>query len=128
MKCHGHGIRSRIFLVNILVPIKTKKSIHSQVNDSKETRLMLNLFEKNQEKDVSTILKIKNWVRKTFELTEYETVLITELQCHEKGYPPIETVMVVLREKMKKEQYKLHKPMNHISLEDITNLSTRQQI
>ena len=89
---------------------------------------MLNLFEKNQEKDVSTILKIKNWVRKTFELTEYETVLITELQSHEKGYPPIETVMVVLREKMKKEQYKLHKPMNHISLEDITNLSTRQQI
>ena len=89
---------------------------------------MLNLFEKNQEKDVYTILKIKNWVRRKFDLTEYETVLVTELQYHEKGYPPFETVMVVQREIIGKKQYKFHKRMDEISFEDITNMSTRQQI
>lgn len=57
---------------------------------------MLNLFGKNQKKDVDSIIKIKNWVRETFKLTEYETVLVTELKCHEEGCPPVETVIVVL--------------------------------
>ena len=65
---------------------------------------MLNLFGKNQKKDVASILKIKNWVRENFDLTEYESVLVTELQCHEEGCPPIETVIVVLREETGKEQ------------------------
>ena len=95
---------------------------------NEETRLMLNHFEKNQEKDVYTILKIKNWVRKIFELTEYETVLVTELQCHEKGYPTVETVMVVQKEKIGKKQYKFHNRMDEINFEDIANVSTGQQM
>jgi hypothetical protein len=98
------------------------------VRGNEETRLMLNHFEKNQEKDVYTILKIKNWVRKIFELTEYETVLVTELQCHEKEYPTVETVMVVQREKIGKKQYKFHKRMDEINFEDIANVSTGQQM
>ena len=86
---------------------------------------MLNLFGKNQKKDVASILKIKNWVRENFDLTEYESVLVTELQCHEEGCPPIETVIVVLREETGKEQYKFHKRMDEIILEDIAKLSTR---
>ena len=89
---------------------------------------MLNLFGKSQEKDVASILKIKNWVKEAFELTEYESVLVTELQCHEEGCPPIETVIVVLREGIGKEQYKFHKRMNEINFEDVENLSTRQQM
>nr|MBC8284795.1 hypothetical protein [Nitrospinota bacterium] len=54
---------------------------------------MLNLFGKNQKKDVASILKIKNWVREVFELTNNETILVTELQCHEEGCSPIETVI-----------------------------------
>ena len=84
---------------------------------------MLNLFGKNQNKDVDSILKIKYWVRETFELTEYETVLVTELKCHEEGCPPIETVIVVLREGTGKEQYKFHKRMDEISFEDIENIT-----
>ena len=84
---------------------------------------MLNLSGKNQEKDVATILKIKNWVRETFKLTEYETVLVTELKCHEEGCPPIETVIVVLREGTGKEQYKFHKRMDEINFEDIENIT-----
>ena len=58
---------------------------------------MLNLFGKNQKKEVDSIIKIKNWVRETFKLTEYETVLVTELKCYEEGCPPVETVIVVLK-------------------------------
>ena len=88
---------------------------------------MLNIFGKNQNRDVASILKIKHWIKKTFELTECETVLVTELQCPEEGCPPIETVIVVLREGTGKEQYKFHKRMNEINFEDIEKLSTRQQ-
>ena len=84
---------------------------------------MLNLSGKNQEKDVATILKIKNWVRETFKLTEYETVLVTELQCHEEGCPPVETVIVVLREGTGKEQYKFHKRMDEIIFQDIESIT-----
>ena len=84
---------------------------------------MLNLSGKNQEKDVATILKIKNWVRETFKLTEYETVLVTELQCHEEGCPPVETVIVVLREGTGKEQYKFHKRLDEIIFQDIESIT-----
>ena len=66
-------------------------------------------------------------MQEIFELTENETILVTELQCHEEGCPPIETVIVVMREETEKQQYKFHKRMNAISFEDIANLSTRQQ-
>ena len=52
--------------------MKNQKIIYSKTRGNQKTRLMLNLFGKNQNKDVDSILKIKNWVRKTFELTEYD--------------------------------------------------------
>ena len=84
---------------------------------------MLNLFGKNQKKDVDSIIKIKNWVRETFKLTEYETILVTELKCHEEGCPPVETVIVVLREGTGKEQYKFHKRMGEIIFHDIESIT-----
>ena len=100
------------------------ENIYSKIKSNEKTGLMLNLFGKNQKKDVALILKIKHWVREAFELTNNETILVTELQCHEEGCSPIETVIVVLREEAKKEQYKFHKRMDEINFEDIANLST----
>ncbi len=85
---------------------------------------MQNLFGKNQKKDVAAISRIKHWVQEIFELTENETILVTELQCHEEGCPPIETVIVILKEGTGKQQYKFHKRINEIDFEDIVNLST----
>ena len=76
-------------------------------------------FAKNQNKDVSLISKIKHWVRECFELTKNEIILVTELQCHEEGCPPFETVIVVFRKGTEKEQYKFHKRLDEISFEDI---------
>ncbi|QPJ62505.1 MAG: hypothetical protein G3M70_11745 [Candidatus Nitronauta litoralis] len=86
---------------------------------------MQNLFGKNQEKNVAAILEIKNWVREVFKLNENESILVTELQCHEEGCPPIETVIVILREGTKKEQYKFHRRINEINFEDIAELPKR---
>ena len=108
--------------------MKNLKIIYSKIRCDEKTKPMLNLFGKNQKKDVASILKIKNWVREIFELAEYESVLVTELQCHEEGCSPIETVIVVFREGTEKEQYKIHKSMDEINFEDIANLSTRQQM
>ena len=107
--------------------MRNPTGIYSKIKGNEKTGLMLNLFGNNQKKDVASILKIKNWVGEAFELTEYESALVTELQCHEEGCPPIETVIVVLREGTGKEQYKFHKRMNEINFEDIEKLSTRQQ-
>jgi len=108
--------------------MKNPKFIYSKTRGNQKTRLMLNLFGKNQKKDVDSILKIKNWVRETFELTEYETVLVTELQFHEEGCPPVETVIVILREGTRKEQYKFHKRMDEISFEDIENITQANEL
>ncbi len=86
---------------------------------------MRNLFEKNQKKDVAAISTIKHWISEIFNLTKNDTILVTELQCHEEGCPPIETVIVVMREGARKEQYKFHKQIHEINIEDITDLSSR---
>jgi hypothetical protein len=108
--------------------MKNPQKIYFKIRGNEKTRLMLNLFGQNQERDVFTILKIKHWVRENFELTEYETVLVTELQCHEEGCSPVETVIVLLKEGTGKEQYIFHKRMDEINFEDIVNLSTRRQM
>lgn len=86
---------------------------------------MQNLFGTNQKRDVAAISKIKHWVGEVFKLTENDIILVTELQCHEEGCPPFETVIVVLMEGSRKVQCKFHKRINEVLFEDVFNLPTQ---
>ncbi|MCA9456296.1 MAG: hypothetical protein KC587_06515 [Nitrospira sp.] len=90
-----------------------------------KTGQMQDLFGKNQKRDVAAISIIKRWVSDVFNLAENDIILVTELQCHEEGCPPFETVIVILMEGNRKVQYKFHKRINEVAFEDISNLLTQ---
>ena len=86
---------------------------------------MQNFFETNQKRDVAAITTVKHWVSEAFNLTDNDTILVTELQCHEEGCPPLETVIVIMMEGNRKVHYKFHKRITEIAFEDISNLPTQ---
>jgi hypothetical protein len=65
---------------------------------------------------------IKEWVAQSLRLTEESAVMVTELRCTEPGCPPLETVIVVLAPDGAKKQYKLHKALSDVTIEDIATL------
>jgi hypothetical protein len=73
------------------------------------------------------IRQIKDQVTKTLELTEESTVLVTELMCREKGCPPVETVIAVLRNSARKLQFKVHKPVLDVTEDDLAELYRNYQ-
>ncbi len=54
---------------------------------------MINLPGTRLKNEHNQVMQIKQWVLKTFELTEDTPVLVTELRCIEEGCPPLETVI-----------------------------------
>jgi len=70
--------------------------------------------------------EIKAWVREWLALDDEVTILVTELQCHEPGCPPVETVMALLRQGQPTEQMKIHLPMAEVTREDVARAWARQ--
>jgi hypothetical protein len=67
--------------------------------------------------------EIKAWAAETFGLTDSVTVMVTELRCTEPGCPPLETVVAILGEDGPARQYKIHKPMDDVTREDVRAFS-----
>ena len=67
----------------------------------------------------STLLK--QAVRNRFALPDAAIVRLIELQCTEEGCPPLETVVAILSSEGNR-QYKIHKGLAEVSLEDIASL------
>ena len=59
--------------------------------------------------------EIKSWVSEGLGLTDDVSILVTELQCHEPGCPPVETVIAVLRPGVQAAQVKIHQPMAELT-------------
>lgn len=53
--------------------------------------------------------RLKSAVTDALALTDADTVLVTELACHEPGCPPRETVVAVMRQGRPTETWKFHK-------------------
>lgn len=49
------------------------------------------------------------------------TVLVTELECSEPGCPPVETVIALLSAESN-VQYKIHKPVADVDLDDVRSV------
>ena len=72
--------------------------------------------------DPKKISRIKNWVVSLLKLDISTTVFVTQLECHEKGCPPVETVIALIQAGEKTKQKKIHKCINDIEEKDIINL------
>lgn len=68
------------------------------------------------------IAEIKRWVRRTLNLDDKTTVFVTQLECHEPGCPPVETVIALLRSGQQSQQRKMHKSVNDLNYDDINRL------
>jgi hypothetical protein len=69
--------------------------------------------------------RIREWVLASFPLTPDDTVLVTELRCHEPDCPPVETVIGVLRPGHDARQYKIGKAPPDVLYEDVAVLAHR---
>ncbi len=65
---------------------------------------------------------IKEALRKALSLSDDMAVTVTELACLEEGCPPVETVIGLLRPDAPQLQYKLHKPMDAVDADDLTQV------
>jgi len=68
-------------------------------------------------RDPSDTARVKALVRDLIDDPDL-TVMVTELDCTEPGCPPIETVIALLGDGVT-VQYKIHKPVAEVSVDDV---------
>ena len=61
--------------------------------------------------NAEAIIKLKNLFIKKFKLTESTILNVAELNCHEPGCPPTETVITARTNNKLTEIWRIHKPI-----------------
>lgn len=69
------------------------------------------------------IAALKAWATELLPIPSDATLTIAELECHEEGCPPIETVIAALLQGAAPRQWKLHKPLPEVTRDDIAALA-----
>ena len=70
-----------------------------------------------------TIRYLKKIIAKKFQLSDTTIVSVAELKCHEKGCPPIETVITIRGNSGMVRDFKILKSASDIKVIDIENLN-----
>ena len=66
--------------------------------------------------------RVKAWVRDLLRLSSDDDVLVSELQCHEPGCPPLETVISISRPDADPQKWHLHKGMSDIGQRELADM------
>ena len=69
--------------------------------------------------NLDQIRMIKASLRQALELSEGDTITVTELACLEEDCAPLETVIGLLRDGHPQIQHKIHKPTNSLDTNDL---------
>ena len=72
--------------------------------------------------NAEAIIKLKNLFIKKFKLTESTILNVAELNCHEPGCPPTETVITARTKDKLTNIWRIHKPIEEILESDINLL------
>lgn len=75
-------------------------------------------------RDPAMLRQIKQWAFEHLPVTRSATVSVMELECHEPGCPPLETVVAVMELGKETRHWKFHKAVPDISVADFTELQT----
>jgi len=70
--------------------------------------------------------QVKTWIAEVLHPDEETTVLVTEMRCTTPDCPPVKTVIALMQPEQPIRQYKIHKPLQDITLDDVTHLVTVQ--
>jgi hypothetical protein len=87
-------------------------------------RVSISILVPRGKADPARTLEIKKWIEEVFQISDDQTVMVTELQCSEHGCPPVETVIVIMGAAHYRVQHKLHKAVGEVTVEDIRALRT----
>jgi nitrate reductase delta subunit len=78
---------------------------------------MLGFIKKDQQNSALTE-RVRGWTRRRFELTDDETVMVSEIACQVPGCPPIET-HVVFWTAAGRHHFKIFKALAAVSEDDL---------
>jgi hypothetical protein len=78
---------------------------------------MLGFAKKDQQNGALTE-RVRDWTRQRFELTDDETVMVSEIACQVPGCPPIET-HVVFWTAAGRHHFKIFRPLAAVSEDDL---------
>ena len=82
---------------------------------------MPSLFERNRP-DINSIMRVKELIKKQFNLSDAYTISIAELRCHEHNCPPVETVITSHDVDGSSKNRRIPKPVKEVSVKDIDSL------
>ena len=85
---------------------------------------MQNLFNRIRP-DRDAVRRIKELISEGFGLPKTTTLAVAELRCHEPGCPPIETVITAPHTDGAVQDWRIVKPINDITSEDVESLTER---
>ena len=71
------------------------------------------------------VRKIKEALGESLSIQNNATITVTELTCLEEGYPPVETVVALLKTGSDPLQHKIHKPAAEFKAADLTEIAVR---
>ena len=77
-------------------------------------------------RDAALIRQIKDWAYECLPIAADATVSVMELECHEPGCPPLETIVAAMEHGKETRQWKFHKPMPEITHADIAESAVKE--
>jgi hypothetical protein len=79
---------------------------------------MLAPFQKSRDR-ADAAARVKRWVRSRFTLGAESTVLVTELESGQPGFPPLTTVVAFWSAERKHYHFRVFKPLEQVVEDDI---------
>ena len=83
---------------------------------------MIGIFDQKKT-NPETIRYLKKIIAEKFQLSDTTIISVAELRCHEKGCPPIETVITIRGDSSIVRDFKILKSASDIKAIDIENLN-----
>lgn len=74
-------------------------------------------------RDVESIRRVKSWAIDCLPIAAGASVSVMELECHEPGCPPLETVIAAMEAGQRTRQWKLHKAIPDVTRDDLVALA-----
>lgn len=74
-------------------------------------------------RDAELIRLVKSWAIECLPIADGASVSVMELECHEPGCPPLETVIVAMESGKQTRQWKLHQAIPDLTRDDLLALA-----
>lgn len=76
-------------------------------------------------RDAALIRQVKAWAYDCLPISSEAIVSVMELECHEPGCPPLETVIAAMEQGKETRQWKFHKPMPDVTHADVAEFAEK---